>query len=86
MFVCRPQATTFAAGDALYELQLPKQGSPFRLAVNRRQNAAAAAAAAARQQPAAVIDSAGSRLVFKQKYLEWSTRLQPNTTLYGFGE
>jgi hypothetical protein len=33
-----------------------------------------------------VFDSAGSRLVFKQKYLEWSTRLHPNTTLYGFGE
>ncbi|WIA35044.1 hypothetical protein OEZ86_003535 [Tetradesmus obliquus] len=82
----RPQTTTFAAGDALYELQLPKQGSPFRLTVNRQQNAAAAAAAAVQQEPAAVFDSAGSRLVFKQKYLEWSTRLHPNTTLYGFGQ
>jgi hypothetical protein len=37
-------------------------------------------------QQAAVFDSAGSWLVFKQKYIEWSTRLHPNATLYGFGE
>jgi hypothetical protein len=89
LFDCRPQATTFAAANALYSLQLPEQGEPFHLTVNRQQPAtekAAAAPAAAGKGQAAVFDSAGSRLVFKRKYIEWSTRLHPNTTLYGFGK
>jgi hypothetical protein len=87
LVVCRPQATTSAAANALYSLQLPEQGEPFQLTVNRQQPAAEkAAAAAAGKDQAAVFDSAGSRLVFKRKYIEWSTRLHPNTTLYGFGE
>jgi hypothetical protein len=79
---CRPQAIAFAAGEALYNVQLSKQGDPFRMTVNRQQTAAAAAV----KQHAAVFDSAGSRLVFKKKYLEWSTRLHPDAMLYGFGE
>jgi hypothetical protein len=86
IFVCRPQATPFAASNALYSLQLPKQGEPFQVTVNRQQPAAEKAAAAAGKEQAAVFDSSGSRLVFKRKYIEWSTRLHPNTTLYGFGE
>ncbi|KAF6262255.1 glycosyl hydrolases family 31-domain-containing protein [Scenedesmus sp. NREL 46B-D3] len=69
--------------QALYDLQLPKQGEPFTVTVNRQTPAGVAAAG---QQQAAVFDSAGSRLVFKQQYLEWSTWLHQNTTVYGFGQ
>ncbi len=61
------------------QLLVQAQASPFGLTVLRVDTA--------NDGPSrATFDSSGQRLIFKDQYIEWSTKVDPNSFLYGAGE
>lgn len=83
--LARPAARPCAAGGnastptGQSQLLVQAQASPFGLTVLRVDTA--------NDGPSrATFDSSGQRLIFKDQYIEWSTKVDPNSFLYGAGE
>lgn len=60
------------------QLLVQPTASPFGVSVLRVNPAGGA--------PRSTFDSTGQRLIFKEQYIEWSTKLDPASFLYGAGE
>lgn len=76
----RPQSKPLdPSTQLLYDVQLPPQGQPFALVVQRKDSSSG-------RLLGAVFNSSATSLVFKDQYLELSTQLPRTASLYGLGE